>query len=149
MLARVAAIDTVARRIMLTSGGAPMAYDRLCIAAGSTPTPPPFAGADLAGVMTMRTMQDARTFMEDLRSGRVKRAVVIGGGPLALERAQGLRARGAEVTYILRGRDFMGGIFDKTGSDLVASRLRAFGCDLRMDEEVAEVIGDNPGGSAR
>jgi NADPH-dependent 2,4-dienoyl-CoA reductase/sulfur reductase-like enzyme/pSer/pThr/pTyr-binding forkhead associated (FHA) protein len=145
VLARVASIDTVARRITLTSGGAPVAYDRLCIAAGSTPNAPRFAGADLAGVMTMRTMQDARTFMEDLRSGRVKRAVVIGGGPLALEWAQGLRARGAEVTYILRGRDFMGGILDKTGSDLVASRLRAFGCDLRMDEEVAEVIGDKQG----
>jgi len=145
VLARVASIDTAARRITLTSGGAPVAYDRLCIAAGSTPNPPPFAGADLAGVMTMRTMQDARTFMEDLRSGRVKRAVVIGGGPLALEWAQGLRARGAEVTFILRGRDFMGGILDKTGSDLVASRLRAFGCDLRMDEEVGEVIGDKQG----
>ena len=97
MLARVASIDTVARRITLTSGGPPVAYDRLCIAAGSTPNPPPFAGADLAGVMTMRTMQDARTFMEDLRSGRVKRAVVIGGGPLALEWAQGLRAIDAGV----------------------------------------------------
>jgi pSer/pThr/pTyr-binding forkhead associated (FHA) protein len=95
--------------------------------------------------MTMRTMQDARTFMEDLRSGRVKRAVVVGGGPLALEWAQALRARGADLTYVLRGREFMAGILDKTGSDLVASRLRAFGCDLRMDEEVAEVIGDRHG----
>jgi pSer/pThr/pTyr-binding forkhead associated (FHA) protein/NADPH-dependent 2,4-dienoyl-CoA reductase/sulfur reductase-like enzyme len=145
VLARVAAVDAVNHRIALTSGGAPVAFDRLCIAAGSTPNPPPFAGADLAGVMTMRTMQDARAFMDDLRSGRVKRAVVIGGGPLALEWAQGLRARGAEVTYILRGREFMGGVLDKTGSDLVASRLRAFGCDLRMDEEVAEVIGDKQG----
>ena len=143
--ARVGSIDTGAHTISLTSGGAPVSYDRLCIAAGSRPNPPPFPGADLAGVMTMRTMQDARAFMEDLRSGRVKRAVVIGGGPLALEWAQGLRARGAEVVYILRGREFMGGILDKTGSDLVASRLRAFGCDLRMEEEVAEVIGDKHG----
>jgi pSer/pThr/pTyr-binding forkhead associated (FHA) protein/NADPH-dependent 2,4-dienoyl-CoA reductase/sulfur reductase-like enzyme len=145
VLARVSSIDTAARRITLASGGAPVAYDKLCIAAGSVPNPPPFPGNDLAGVMTMRTMQDARAFMEDLRSGRVKRAVVIGGGPLALEWAQGLRARGAEVVYILRGRDFMGGVLDKTGSDLVASRLRAFGCDLRMEEEVAEVIGDKQG----
>jgi len=145
VLARVASIDTVAHTISLASGDAPVRYDKLCIAAGSAPNPPPFPGADLAGVMTMRTMQDARAFMEDLRSGRVKRAVVVGGGPLALEWAQGLRARGAEVTYILRGREFMGGILDKTGSDLVASRLRAFGCDLRMDEEVAEVIGDKRG----
>ena len=145
VLARVSSIDTAARRITLASGGAPVAYDKLCIAAGSAPNPPPFPGNDLAGVMTMRTMQDARAFMEDLRSGRVKRAVVIGGGPLALEWAQGLRARGAEVLYILRGRDFMGGVLDKTGSDLVASRLRAFGCDLRMEEEVAEVIGDKQG----
>ena len=145
ILARVASVDTANRRVVLASGGAPVAYDRLLIAAGSTPNPPPFAGAELSGVMTMRTLQDARAFMEDLRSGRVKRAVVIGGGPLALEWAQGLRARGADVTYILRGREFMAGILDKTGSDLVASRLRAFGCDLRMDEEVAEVLGDKQG----
>ena len=143
--ARVAAIDTANHRLVLARGGAPVAYDRLCIATGSSPNPPPFAGAELSGVMTMRTLQDARAFMEDLRSGRVKRAVVVGGGPLALEWAQGLRARGADVTYVLRGREFMGGVLDPTGSDLVASRLRAFGCDLRMDEEVAEVIGDDQG----
>ncbi|HEY7659999.1 MAG TPA: FHA domain-containing protein [Actinomycetota bacterium] len=145
VLARVAAVDTANHRIALASGGAPVAYDRLLVAAGSSPNPPPFAGAELTGVMTMRTMQDARAFMEDLRSGRVKRAVVIGGGPLALEWAQALRARGSEVTFVLRGREFMGGVLDPTGSDLVASRLRAFGCDLRMDEEVDEVIGDKRG----
>jgi NADPH-dependent 2,4-dienoyl-CoA reductase/sulfur reductase-like enzyme/pSer/pThr/pTyr-binding forkhead associated (FHA) protein len=145
VLARVAGIDTANRRMVLASGGPPIMYDRLLIASGSSPNPPPFAGAELQGVMTMRTMQDARTFMEDLRSGRVKRAVVVGGGPLALEWAQALRARGADLTYVLRGREFMAGILDKTGSDLVASRLRAFGCDLRMDEEVAEVIGDRHG----
>src|SRR4029453_13502487 len=107
VLARVASIDPSGRRITLTSGGAPVAYDKLCIAAGSAPNPPPFPGNDLAGVMTMRPMKDAGAFMEDLRSGRVRRAVVIGGGPLALEWAQGLRARGAEVVYVLRGRDFM------------------------------------------
>jgi NAD(P)H-nitrite reductase large subunit len=47
-----------------------VAYDRLCIASGSTPNPPPFPGSELNGVMMMRTMQDARAFMEDLRSGR-------------------------------------------------------------------------------
>ena len=145
VLARVAAVDAANGRLALASGGPPVAFDRLCIAAGSSPNPPPFTGSELQGVMTMRTMQDARSFMEDLRSGRVRRAVVIGGGPLALEWAQGLRARGADVTYILRGRDFMAGVLDKTGSDLVASRLRAFGCDLRMDEEVGEVLGDKKG----
>lgn len=145
ILARVAEIDAANHRVVLTSGGAPVLFDRLCIAAGSSPNPPPFAGAELSGVMTMRTLQDARAFMEDLRSGRVKRAVVIGGGPLALEWAQGLRARGADVSYILRGREFMGGVLDTTGSDLVASRLRAFNCDLRMDEEVGEVLGDKRG----
>jgi nitrite reductase (NADH) large subunit len=145
LLAQVAAIDTTNRRVVLASGGVPVSYDRLCIASGSAPNPPPFPGAELKGVMTMRTMQDACTFMEDLRSGRVKRAVVVGGGPLALEWAQALRARGADLTYVLRGREFMTGVLDKTGSDLVASRLRAFGCDLRMDEEIAEVIGDRHG----
>ncbi len=70
---------------------------------------------------------------------------MVGGGPLALEWAQGLRARGIELTYVLRGRGFLSGLLDPTGSDLVGSRLRAFGCDLRLDEEVAEVLGDPQG----
>jgi NADPH-dependent 2,4-dienoyl-CoA reductase/sulfur reductase-like enzyme len=57
----------------------------------------------------------------------VKRAVVVGGGPLALEWAQALRARGIELTYVLRGQEFLSGVLDRTGSDLVGSRLRAFG----------------------
>ena len=145
VLARVAAVDAANQRIALASGGPPVPYDRLCIASGSSPNSPSFPGAELRGVMTMRTMQDARTFMEDLRSGRVRRAVVVGGGPLALEWAQGLRARGIELTYVLRGRGFLSGLLDPTGSDLVGSRLRAFGCDLRLDEEVAEVLGDPQG----
>jgi NADPH-dependent 2,4-dienoyl-CoA reductase/sulfur reductase-like enzyme/pSer/pThr/pTyr-binding forkhead associated (FHA) protein len=144
VLARVMSVDPANRRIGLANGSQ-VPYDTLLVAAGSSPNPPPFPGAELAGVMTMRTMQDARTFMEELRAGRVKRAVVVGGGPLALEWAQGLRARGAEVTFLLRGREFMAGVLDRTGSDLVASRLRAFGCDLRMEEEVAEILGDKRG----
>jgi hypothetical protein len=54
-------------------------------------------GGDLPGVMTMRTLQDARDMMDQLRSGNVARAVVIGGGPLGVEWVQGLKFRGVNA----------------------------------------------------
>ena len=136
-LERVAAVDSRQGTLSLASGGAPFPYDQLLIAAGASPNLPPFPGAELPGVMTMRTLQDARTVMDLLRAGRIRHAVVIGGGPLGIEWVQGLRSRGVEVTYVLRGDMFMEGVLDRRGSDLVLSRLRSAGVDVRLNEEVA------------
>ncbi|HYN37306.1 MAG TPA: FAD/NAD(P)-binding oxidoreductase, partial [Actinomycetota bacterium] len=58
-LTRVVGIDGAGKKLKL-SDGQEHPFDRLLIAAGSRARTPPFAGADLGGVMTMRTMQDAR-----------------------------------------------------------------------------------------
>src|SRR5438876_11149356 len=99
---RVAQVDTRANTVLLASGGA-LPYDRLLIAAGANPNLPPWPGADLAGVMTMRTMQDARVVLDGLAGKQIKRAVIVGAGPLGIEWVQGLRNRGVEVTYVIRG----------------------------------------------
>ena len=138
--ARVAKVDTQAGTLRLASGGG-LPYDRLLIAAGANPNLPPWPGADLAGVMTMRTMQDARVVLDGLAGKQIKRAVIVGAGPLGIEWVQGLRNRGVEVTYVIRGDMFMEGVLDRTASDLVWSRLRSGGVDLRLNEEITEVLG--------
>src|SRR6266567_3553447 len=75
-LARVAGVDPQRALVYLASGGAPVPYDALLVATGSRARPPPFQGGDLPGVMTMRTLQDARDMMDQLRAGAVARAVV-------------------------------------------------------------------------
>jgi pSer/pThr/pTyr-binding forkhead associated (FHA) protein/NADPH-dependent 2,4-dienoyl-CoA reductase/sulfur reductase-like enzyme len=138
--ARVAQVDTRTNTLLLASGGQ-LPYDQLLIAAGANPNLPPWPGADLAGVMTMRTMQDARRVLDGLAGKVIRRAVVVGAGPLGIEWVQGLRTRGVEVTYVIRGDTFMEGVLDRTASDLVWSRLRAGGVDLRLNEEIVEVLG--------
>ncbi|NUQ86548.1 MAG: FHA domain-containing protein [Anaerolineales bacterium] len=141
ILARVSAVDTKNNKVTLADGRE-IEYDQLLIASGSRPNTPTFPGAELSGVMTMRTLQDVRTVLDGIRSGKVKRAVVVGGGPLGIEWVQGLMRYKVHVTYLLRGDMFFDRALDRTGSDLVISRLRAEGVDVRLNEEIDTAIGD-------
>jgi NADPH-dependent 2,4-dienoyl-CoA reductase/sulfur reductase-like enzyme/pSer/pThr/pTyr-binding forkhead associated (FHA) protein len=141
-MARVVGIDGRDRVVHLGAGD-PVSYDRLLVASGSSPVQPSVSGGDVAGVMTMRTLQDARSVLDIL--GRLRRAVVVGGGPLGLEWAQGLHARGIPATYLVRGRSLLESTLDPTASDLLLSRLRAAGVDVRTEEEVEEAVADRNG----
>jgi pSer/pThr/pTyr-binding forkhead associated (FHA) protein/NADPH-dependent 2,4-dienoyl-CoA reductase/sulfur reductase-like enzyme len=125
--------------------GVDFAYDQLLIACGARPNPPDFIGANISGVMTMRTLQDARFVMDSLSAKRIKQAVVVGGGPLGIEWVQGLLHHQVRVTYLLRGDMFFERALDKTASDLVISRLRAEGVDVVINEEIGEAIAGRDG----
>ena len=58
----------------------------------------PIAGADLPGVIAYRDIADTMAMID--AASRSKRAVVIGGGLLGLEAANGLRLRGMQVTVV-------------------------------------------------
>jgi len=139
ILARVSSIDTKNNCITLADDRQ-IEYDQLLIASGSRPNTPTFTGADLSGVMTMRTLQDVRTVVDGIRAGRVKHAVVVGGGPLGIEWVQGLMHYKVHVTYLLRGDVFFERALDKTASDLVIGRLRAEGVDVRTNEEIEKAV---------
>lgn len=138
-IGRVASLDGKNSRLTLEDGTA-VSYDQLLIAAGASPNPPSFPGSDLPGVMTMRTLQDARTVMDLVSAKRLKQAVVVGGGPLGIEWVQGLLHHRVRVTYLLRGDMFFEKALDRTASDLVISRLREAGVDVRTNEEIGEAI---------
>lgn len=144
VLARVDGVDTKQKRLDLSSGQK-AAYDQLLVAAGARATMPPFPGVELSGVMTMRTMQDARFVMDQISSGTLKRAVVVGGGILGLELVAGLTTRGVKVTWVVRGEAVVSPPLDRAGSDLALGRCRHFGVDVRLSEEIGEVAGDKRG----
>lgn len=143
-LGRVITLDSHNARLTLADGRQ-VVYDQLLIAAGARPNPPSFAGAELAGVMTMRTLQDARAVMDLASSNRLRRAVIVGGGPLGLEWVEGLLHHQVQVTYLMRGDMFFERALDQTASDLVISRLRAEGVDVHINEEIGEVLGGRDG----
>ncbi len=93
------AIDRSAKTIALSSGEA-LAYDILIIATGARAIALPIEGADLEGVLFLRTAADAEKLKGALGPG--KRLAVVGGGYIGLEAAASARALGAQAVVIER-----------------------------------------------
>jgi NADPH-dependent 2,4-dienoyl-CoA reductase/sulfur reductase-like enzyme len=119
--------------------GRQVGYQRLLLATGARARHLSCPGANLAGVTTLRTVADYQRVLNYL--GYVRRVVVIGGGPLALETVDILHHRGYQVTHLLRQHALWPGVLDKTASDLVLQQERHEGVDARLEEIVAEIVG--------
>lgn len=144
--ARAIGLDAGRAEVHLSHGGAPLSYDALLVASGARARAPDFEGRHLRCVMTLRTLQDCRSVMERVGSGTLRHSTVLGGGPLALEWALGMHARGVRVTVVLRGTTFMAGALDAVASDLLAARLRQAGIEVLLKDEV-QVARDRGDGS--
>jgi 3-phenylpropionate/trans-cinnamate dioxygenase ferredoxin reductase component len=94
---RVTAIDRAARRVT-TSDGRSFAYGKLGLAVGCRPRLLPVAGADLDGVLYLRTLDDAIALKA--RMPEAQSVAIIGGGFIGLEIAASLAQLGKEVTVI-------------------------------------------------
>lgn len=91
---RAIAIDRAARRVQL-AGGDELPYDHLILATGSRNRALPVPGADLDGVIGMRTREDADALAA--RIGPGVRVVVVGAGFIGLEFAAVAAAHGSSV----------------------------------------------------
>jgi NADPH-dependent 2,4-dienoyl-CoA reductase/sulfur reductase-like enzyme len=94
---RAVRLDTSAGRIELSDGSA-VAADGVVIATGGTPRTLPGTD-DIAGVCTLRTVEDAAALRERLLAGP-EHVVVIGAGFLGAEVAASARALGLAVTVV-------------------------------------------------
>ena len=135
----VTAIDTQARTVTVrdldTDQTSVTPYDELLIATGASGITPPWSGIDAEGVLQLRTLDDAATVEQALAAG-ARRAVVVGAGYIGLEVAEGLLARGLEVTVIERLDAPMGAVLDPDMAEAVAVAMRSGGVDLRLGTAV-------------
>ena len=96
---KVTAIHRAAKTVALDDGRT-IAYDQLILALGSRARPLPIPGADLAGVLFLRSAADAEPLKAAIGPG--KRLAVIGGGYIGLEAAASGRTLGADVVVLER-----------------------------------------------
>ena len=115
-------------------------YDRLLVATGSTPFMIPVPGADKQGVIGFRDIKDVDTMLE--YAANHSRAVVIGGGLLGLEAANGLRTRGMEVTVVHLLDSLMERQLDKPAAALLKATLEERGLNFLMQAQTAEILGE-------
>jgi nitrite reductase (NADH) large subunit len=132
------------QRIVRAADGRTENYDRLLLATGSKPFILPVPGRDLQGVIAYRDIADTHTMIEAAK--RYKHAVVIGGGLLGLEAANGLMRRGMRVTVVHIAPWLMERQLDETASKLLQRSLEQRGLTFEIGTQTQALIGDGDGG---
>jgi NADPH-dependent 2,4-dienoyl-CoA reductase/sulfur reductase-like enzyme len=139
--ARAVALDLPARTVRLHDGER-VAFDGLVVATGSTPRRLP-RQPDLAGVFTLRTLDDALAIRELLHAG--PKVVVIGAGFIGAEVAATCRLRGLDVTVLeMLPQPMARGLGPELGS-VIAAVHRDHGVDLRTGVTVDGLVAGDDG----
>ncbi len=139
---RVTRINRVTRRV-IAEDGTEAAYDRLLLATGSNPFMLPVPGNDLHGVIGYRDIGHTRQMMRTALTHR--HAVVIGGGLLGLEAANGLRQRGMDVTVVHVGKWLLDRQLDETAGQLLQQALEARGIRFALQHHTEQLLSDSTG----
>ncbi|MBN9206269.1 nitrite reductase large subunit NirB [Methylibium petroleiphilum] len=139
---KVTEIDRV-KRIVRASDGTEAEYDRLLIATGSNPFILPVPGKDLEGVIAYRDIADTNTMIET--ATKYRHAVVIGGGLLGLEAANGLMLRGMQVTVVHIMPWLMERQLDDVAGKLLQKSLEDRGLKFLIGAQTEQLIGDKDG----
>ena len=129
-----------AKRLVVAEDGTNAAYDRLILATGSNPFILPVAGRELPGVITFRDIHDVNAMLAASQSH--KRAVVIGGGLLGLEAANGLLNRGMTVTVVHLLDTLMERQLDKPAAALLQRALEQRGLKFMMGAQTDAILGE-------
>ncbi len=130
-------------RFITDKAGARISYDKLLLATGSNSFVPPIKGADLPGVCTLRTLDDARR-LRDL-AARARRAVLIGGGLLGLEAGNGLRLAGLQVEVVEFFPRLLPRQLDEAGAALLERRLTEMGFTFHLGAKTQEIVAEDGG----
>jgi 3-phenylpropionate/trans-cinnamate dioxygenase ferredoxin reductase subunit len=119
--------------------GQVISYDRILIATGGRNRRLRVPGADLEGVLDLRTVEDSERIRVAARAGR--RAVVIGLGFIGCEVAASLRTLGLEVTAIDPGRAPLARVLGPEVGGVIASLHQSHGVQLVLGDGVERLEG--------
>ncbi len=139
---KVVEVDRV-KRIVRAEDGTEEEYDRLLMCTGSNPFILPVPGKDLKGVIAYRDIADTNAMID--AATKYKKAVVIGGGLLGLEAANGLMLRGMDVTVIHVMPWLMERQLDDVAGGLLRKSLEDRGLSFMMGAQTQELIPDKEG----
>lgn len=134
----VVAIDRTKKTVMVrTADGSTYeeSYDKLLLSPGATPVRPPLPGIDTEGIYTLRNVADTDVIKARVKSGNIKRAVIVGGGFIGLEMAENLSHAGAEVAVVEMAPQVMGPV-DFSMAQIVHAHLLEKGVRLYLETAV-------------
>jgi nitrite reductase (NADH) large subunit len=101
----------------------------------------PIPGADLENVIGYRDIKDTQQMIDVAK--KYKKAVVIGGGLLGLEAANGLKIQGMDVTVVHREKWLLERQLDQTAGTMLLKSLSNKGIDFLLEKNTQELLSDN------
>ncbi|MCI3132510.1 NAD(P)/FAD-dependent oxidoreductase [Phenylobacterium aquaticum] len=123
------------------SDGSTLTYDILILATGARAIKLPVPGADLKGLLELRTAADAEALKATLGPG--KRLAIVGGGYIGLEAAASARALGAEAVVLEREPRLLARVACETLSTFFQSRHEAHGVKFELGASVVGFEGQD------
>ena len=135
---RATAIDAKKKHVEV-EGGERIAYERLLVATGGQNRPVSIPGAELNGVLQLRTVEESDQIRARAQRGR--RAVVVGLGFIGSEVAASLRQLGVEVTALAPDQAPLARVLGREVGEVLGSIHREKGVDLLVGESVAAFEG--------
>jgi 3-phenylpropionate/trans-cinnamate dioxygenase ferredoxin reductase component len=133
----VTAIDRPRRRLRLASGGE-IACDHLVLATGARFRPLPVPGAELEGVLPLRTLADADLLRE--RLAEASEVVVVGAGFIGLEFASVALAAGAAVHIVEITHHPMGRVVSAATSQFFTGAHRGWGATVSLGTGISRIL---------
>jgi NADPH-dependent 2,4-dienoyl-CoA reductase/sulfur reductase-like enzyme/rhodanese-related sulfurtransferase len=119
-----------------------LTYDKLVIATGSVSQMPLVPGLGLEGITTLKSMQDADFLRKVRDEGKIKKAVVIGGGLIGIETCEALQLAGIEITVIELLPQLLT-FLDWELAKLVENHVKSKGANVITNNGIAEFLGEN------
>ncbi len=133
------------KRTVTGDDGKIASYDRLLIATGSTAFIIPLPGHDLPGVIAFRDIADVDAMLDVAKAStgkKKKNAVVIGGGLLGLEAANGLMEQGMNVKVVHIMDTLMERQLDEPAAKMLQANLEECGLEFLMGAQTDSIQGN-------
>lgn len=129
---KAAKIDSKAKKVILESGSE-IPYTELCVAAGSSPFVPPFAGLEKVGKkFSFMTLDDALAL--DAAVSESSRVLIVGAGLIGLKCAEGLAGRVASITVCDLADRVLSSVLDAECAAVMQKRLEENGISFMLGD---------------
>jgi nitrite reductase (NADH) large subunit len=135
------------RRVVVSSSGREVRYDRVVLATGSSAYVPPIAGANRPGVFVYRTLADLDLILAYAKNA--SSAAVIGGGLLGLEAAKAALDLGLATHVVEFASRLMPRQVDEAGARLLQTKIESLGITVHLNKVTTCCAGEGDHGPVR
>jgi nitrite reductase (NADH) large subunit len=128
------------KKLVESSHGGSMPYDKIVLATGSYPFVPPIQGKEAEGTFVYRTIEDLEGMAQYAKQSKV--GVVVGGGLLGLECAKALQSMGLETHVVEFAPRLMPMQVDDAGGQILRSKIEELGVSVHTSKSTVKIVSE-------